>query len=358
MDERKMQFRVGVMVLAALLSTATLVALFGNVPSLIYHAKKTIYVRFLEAPGVSRDTPVRKSGILIGRVSAIEFNKDDTAVVATLKIDADRRVYHDEVCRIVSSLIGGDAVLEFVRSAEGGAHTPVADGETIQGSVASDPTRAIVNLEQSLGETMGRVNRASDALGRTFERIDELLGTNQQRINHVIASTDETMKILNTTLHNANDIIGEPETRKQFKDAIAQLPSVLKNTGDTAKQLGDAMSSVKQNLDNLKGLTEPLGQRGELLVNRMTEGTNKLNQVMDEMLQFSHAMNSPNSAFSQLVNNPELTQHLCRAAKNIDELTRQLKPIIDDTRVFSDKIARHPEMLGVRGAIQRSPGIK
>jgi phospholipid/cholesterol/gamma-HCH transport system substrate-binding protein len=47
-----------------------------------------------------------------------------------------------------------------------------------------------------------------------------------------------------------------------------------------------------------------------------------------------------------------------RAAKNIDELTRQLKPILDDARVFSDKIARHPESLGVRGVIDRKPGIK
>ncbi len=36
----------------------------------------------------------------------------------------------------------------------------------------------------------------------------------------------------------------------------------------------------------------------------------------------------------------------------------QLKPILDDARVFSDKIARHPETLGVRGALQRNPGIK
>jgi phospholipid/cholesterol/gamma-HCH transport system substrate-binding protein len=35
-----------------------------------------------------------------------------------------------------------------------------------------------------------------------------------------------------------------------------------------------------------------------------------------------------------------------------------MKPIIHDARVFSDKIARHPELLGVRGAIQRNAGTK
>ena len=122
--------------------------------------------------------------------------------------------------------------------------------------------------------------------------------------------------------------------------------------------MGDAMETVQHNLKNLQGLTEPLGRRGEMLVQRMTDGTGKLNQVMDEMLRFSRTLNDPSSAIGQLMNNPELVRHLTRAIKNIDEITRQLKPILDDARVFSDKIARHPEVLGVRGAIKPSPGIK
>jgi phospholipid/cholesterol/gamma-HCH transport system substrate-binding protein len=122
--------------------------------------------------------------------------------------------------------------------------------------------------------------------------------------------------------------------------------------------MGDAMETVQKNLKNLEGLTEPLGKNGETLVQRMTDGTDKLNRVMDEMLHFSQMLNDPNNTIGQLLNNPELSQHLNRAVKNVDDLIRQLKPILDDARVFSDKIARHPETLGVRGAIQRSPGIK
>ncbi len=158
MDERKLQFRVGATVVAAVLITGILVALFGNVPA-PFRKKTTICVRFPEAPGAVPDTPVRKSGILIGRVSHIEFDKDDTGVLVTIQIDGNRTVYHDEKCRIVNSLIGigSDTVLEFLRRPGAGPHTPLADGERINGEVASDPTRAIVDLEQSLGETMSRV---------------------------------------------------------------------------------------------------------------------------------------------------------------------------------------------------------
>jgi phospholipid/cholesterol/gamma-HCH transport system substrate-binding protein len=43
---------------------------------------------------------------------------------------------------------------------------------------------------------------------------------------------------------------------------------------------------------------------------------------------------------------------------NVNELTRRLEPILNDARVFSDKIARHPEVLGVRGAIAPQSGAK
>ena len=55
---------------------------------------------------------------------------------------------------------------------------------------------------------------------------------------------------------------------------------------------------------------------------------------------------------------PDLYQNLNKAAQNIAQLSCELRPIVADARVFSDKIARHPELLGVSGALQRSAGTK
>ncbi len=61
---------------------------------------------------------------------------------------------------------------------------------------------------------MSRVKGASDALGDTFHRIDELLSRNEDRITRVIHESDETLEILKSTLNNTNDIIGDKETRQ------------------------------------------------------------------------------------------------------------------------------------------------
>src|SRR6266496_4155841 len=75
MDERVVQFRVGVTVLAALIITGILMLLFGELPSVL-RGSYTLYVKFPSAPGVAQDTPVRSLGIHIGRVTNVQFTPD------------------------------------------------------------------------------------------------------------------------------------------------------------------------------------------------------------------------------------------------------------------------------------------
>ena len=42
----------------------------------------------------------------------------------------------------------------------------------------------------------------------------------------------------------------------------------------------------------------------------------------------------------------------------VTKLLPKLEPILKDVNVFTDKIARHPESLGIRGAISPSSGLK
>ncbi len=147
MNERIMQFRVGVMILATILIAAILVLLFMGTSPLL-HGTYTIYVKFNEAPGVTRDTPVRKDGIRIGRVSNVQFADDDTGVLVTAEIDRDRRLYSNEQCKATSSLLMGDAILEFVRNPNvQGERTPIENGAVLQGQRAADLTGSIAGMQ-------------------------------------------------------------------------------------------------------------------------------------------------------------------------------------------------------------------
>ena len=67
MDERVMQFRVGVLFLGTLILVAILLVLFGKMPT--YVGTYPVRVEFENAAGISKGSPVRKNGMLIGRVA-------------------------------------------------------------------------------------------------------------------------------------------------------------------------------------------------------------------------------------------------------------------------------------------------
>ena len=107
MDERTMQFRVGFMVLATLLIAPILILIFGEGPAVL-ERKIAVHMEFTKAPLVLENTPVRKSGVVIGRVTKVQL-LDDGRVSVDALIDATQPVFTSDVARIGASLIGGDA---------------------------------------------------------------------------------------------------------------------------------------------------------------------------------------------------------------------------------------------------------
>ena len=361
-DERLMQLRVGFMVLGTLLITAILVVMFGELPDLI-HGEYTIHVTFDEAPGVTEDTPVHKSGILIGRVTDVSFAKDeddreDTRVVVKAAIQAKRKLYHNEVCSVRSSVLR-DASLEFVRSPDADLpRDPILDGAQLEGRHEDSPLSLIENWEGRVSGLMDTVDEAGKALtdasksiGGAADRVGALLDKHETSIDNAIGKLDTTLGSIERVTTSVNNVIGDPQTQTKLRQAMNELP-------ETLARMKSTMTLAETNLRNLKEFTDPLSVGGKERVGRFLHAIDGLDEMMTQMASFSKRLNSPQGSLSRLLEDRELYNHLNRAARNIDELTRQLKPIVADARVFSDKIARHPELLGVRGAIERRPGIK
>ena len=99
MDERVRQFRVGIFVLLTIIILMFLIYIFSEV----WKGKYTVFIKPNTAPGVTRNTPVRKNGILIGRVAAVRTQDDH--VVISLRIDDDELIYENEIASIGTCLL-------------------------------------------------------------------------------------------------------------------------------------------------------------------------------------------------------------------------------------------------------------
>jgi phospholipid/cholesterol/gamma-HCH transport system substrate-binding protein len=136
------------------------------------------------------------------------------------------------------------------------------------------------------------------------------------------------------------------------------LPQLFEDSRSAVNTIRATMEGVDRNMRNLEGFTGPLGERGEEIVNRVDRSVGQLDELLSIMSDFGRKLNSGQGSFNKLMNDPELYNSLLASAKNVQCVTQELKPIMSDIRVFSDRIARHPEVIGLGGAIRKSPGTK
>lgn len=365
MDDRTIQFSVGFLVVATIAIAVILVALFGDRPQFGQN-QKTIVVHFPSAPGVQKNTPVRKSGITVGRVTDVEL-EDDGSVVVTAKIDGDRRIYTDETCRITSDNLFGDAMLEFVPNTQPPAQRKeIGMVEEFDGVVTRSPVEAmselmkvVVNLEGTVNTTLASFRTASTEVEKAARNMNVVVEDNQDEIGNVIKKSEQALDRLDRVLQSVDEVLGDDKLRNSLHTAMEKVPVVLEDTDKFIQGLERVANEAEQNLKNLQGLTGPLGEKGAEIVAKVESSVDEIDTVLREVAQLAKTINDSRGTVWKLLNDQDLYQRLNRAAANMEHLTRELKPVVENAKVFTDKIARQPNRLGVRGALDsRASGIK
>jgi phospholipid/cholesterol/gamma-HCH transport system substrate-binding protein len=350
-----MQFRVGVVVLATAIIAGILIVLFGDLPSLV-QATYPLKMSFADARGVSNGTPVRKNGILVGRVADVELDeKGGVSVVAD--IDSYVPIYKDEQPRIASTLLG-DAEIQLVPGRVVPPRQRLAPEEVLVGAVSRDPFEAFATLEPKLGSALESLTQASESVTKLSSNLDRLLLGEDDTFSKMVAKTEKALDAFSLAMDNINDVMGDANARANLKQTLNGLPEVMNDLRTTVQGIGTTVDTADRNLRNLEGLTRPLGERGEGMVAQVDKTIGRLDEVLQQATLFTRALNESEGTLGKLVRDPKVYDDLAQAAANVNNLTKELRPIVDDVRVFTDKIARHPEQLGVRGALDRRPGLK
>lgn len=355
MNDRVMQFRVGVMVLATAIIAGILVVLFGDLPSLV-QATYPLKMDFADARGVSQGTPVRKNGILVGRVASVTLNERG-GVTVVADIDSYVPIYKDEQPRIAGTLLG-DAEISLVPGRIVPPRQRLAKDEVLAGAVSRDPFEVFATLEPKFGATLDSLSEASLSVTKLAANLDRLFASDDDKFGQLVRKTDAALDSFSVAMNNINDVMGDPKARDKMKAAISALPEVLADLRTTVQGIGTTVDSADRNLRNLEGLTKPLGDRGQEMVAQIDRTISRLDETLQQAALFAKALNESQGTLGKLVRDPQVYNDLAQAAQNVSKLTKDLRPIVDDVRVFTDKIARHPEQLGVRGALDRRPGLK
>jgi len=160
-------------------------------------------------------------------------------------------------------------------------------------------------------------------------------------------------------------MLGDPENQANLKKTLAAMPRMVEETHQTIALFKQTVSSVQgaveqadTNLENLTHVTEPLGRKTASIVTKLDSTMSNMYSLSQELNTFVKLMNKKDGTINKLASDPELYENLNRSATAMNVLLKNLQPIMHDARVFSDKIARHPELMGVGGALKGSSGFK
>jgi phospholipid/cholesterol/gamma-HCH transport system substrate-binding protein len=349
-------------VLAAALITAFLVARFGDLP-LPGGGTYTIYVRFPRAPGITQGSPVRMSGVQIGRVSSLELLQP-SGVRVVAEIDRGRSILDSDAVWITSASVLGDSVLEFVPPDRvPPAAKPLDEGtEIINGRVAANPLEALTNIEPNLQAAMVSVRDAGQEVSLAARNLNTAIGNNQDQLPRVAQKAERALDQFATAMTNVNSIFDDPLMREDLRQSLRVLPETIRNADQTLQKANAAFESMQQasdqasqNLANLQNFTKPLGERGPQMVDNLDGSLANINELLEQLVTFTDNLNSREGSLGRLLNDPTLYMRLDHTLANAEEITSRIKPILDDIRVFSDKIARDPRQLGLKGALDRRP---
>ncbi|MCI0361906.1 MAG: MlaD family protein [Planctomycetaceae bacterium] len=362
MDERVLRQRVGVVVLAAALITAFLVARFGDLP-LPGAGTYTIYARFPYAPGVTEGTPVRKSGVQIGRVTSVELLKP-AGVRITTEINNGIPIVDTETCRISSASVLGDAIIEFVPSRlDLPPGNLLEDGtEIVNGVVGGNPLDVLVSLETDMRGALGSISRAGTEVEVVARNLNTAMGNNEDQIPRLAQKAERALDQFSQAMNSINEVFGDEQMRAGLKQTLRDVPAFMQEARGTLRKADEAFDGFKsvsdrasRNLENLENFTKPLGERGPQLVDNLDGSLANINELLEQLVVLTEGLNSRQGTLGRILHDDVLYRRLDNTLANAEEITSKLRPILDDIRIFSDKIARDPRQLGLKGALDRRP---
>ena len=259
MDERVTQFRVGVLVVATCIIAGILIMLFGGLPGIVSD-QYTIFVRFPQAPAVTVDTPIHKSGILIGRVTDVDLLEDGNVVV-TCRINDEYRLRSNEVCRIATGNILGDAVLEFVLGSERPAQVEFySDGEYLDGVVGQDPLSVMDSatstlemlsaLEEDVRIALVSIEGAGQRVGNMAEILNSVIVNNQDQFQRIMSKAEQAMARFDATVVAIDEFIRDEEVKDLLQRSLKEVPELLGDAREVLSTLDTVLNAVDEGLQN------------------------------------------------------------------------------------------------------------
>ncbi len=259
------------------------------------------------------------------------------------------------------------------------------------------------SLKQDFADAAQSLNQAGTEVSKLAARLNDTLGDDHKggRLDHLVETTDRAMKQFETTLTAFNEILGDTsaeaiqtnvarpslngqpqfnqppnnqqppsgtqpapngqDMRRKLREGLNELPDAVRDMRATMNELRVVLQSAEKNFKNLEGFTEPLGQKGTDITSALLKAIDGLDKLVADVNTVTQALSNRRGTIGQLLYDGKaydnfniLMMNANTVLADFHDITFRLKPVINDARIFMDKVATEPGRI-ITGGLNPSP---
>ena len=311
--QRRRNIIVGIFVIAAVCALIWLIFKFGDLP--IFASKFRsfeILIQFPTAPGVEKGTPVRFCGYEIGKVTDVKPPK-------VMKDLSTGKFYHQT---------------SIVLSIDEKYNDIPADVEPKLmmrglGSSSIELKLKHFDVNEPTGPVLSKGSLLQGSTGMTSEFFPE---ESQKKLDELITSLVAFMK-------NANEIVGDPNTKKDFKETIANLSDASKQAPHTLEEITETLKSAREAIKEFQKFAaagtstlQTVDTQAEKLVTALADASEELSKAASQLHLILEKINSGQGSAGRLINDGRFYENLLENTEQLRDLLQELKSFITEAR--------------------------
>lgn len=246
-----------------------------------------------------------------------------------------------------------------------GSDAPPRPGPVVPASYATAAQPVII--EGADGNMRALIRDAQETLRTIRPAVQEFRATLRRIEPELMAAAQGARQ----TFAGASEVLS-PENRQQIAELLKNLNAASANIVKFTAALGGVLEQAERTLKNLdaqvsgaglvlgdvRAITRPFSARAEGTVRAVSESAEELSKLLAEIRGVVRAFAREDGTVQKLITDPTVYRNLDDAAASLARVMARAEKVTRDLEVFSDKVARRPELIGLGGALHPSAGLK
>jgi phospholipid/cholesterol/gamma-HCH transport system substrate-binding protein len=212
-------------------------------------------------------------------------------------------------------------------------------------------------LEKSLTTTADEVASTARTYNKLGENLRVLVEGNQAKIDRIIDNLNLSLSRIASVLTEKN-VENVNRILNNTAEASDQLPPLTRNANELMRDARQSLRRLDEVLNNLQQSTKPLAESSPRILRNLDESLDRLNKTMTDLRGLIQAVGASNGSLYRMLQDPTLYNRIDEAACQVNKMLPRMDRILQDLETFADKLARHPESIGLGGAIRPGNGLK